>query len=112
MDNDRRPKNAFILVLLVAVTMAPGKATAGGLEHPGKQVSDPAAGWPLSMPSAYPFPGVIADPATWGCCYTFPIQAVYQCPAVMASQPGSRVIYLGTDPMAGLLGGRPYLYHP
>jgi hypothetical protein len=110
MDIDRRPKNAFRLVLLIALAMAPRTASAGGPNHPDQQGSDPTAGSILSMPSVYPYPGVVAHP-TLGCCYTFPILAVYQCPAVMAGQPGSRVVYLEPHPMAGLLGGQPYLYH-
>jgi hypothetical protein len=111
MDHDRRPKNAILLGLLVAVAMATGTAAAGEPEPPGKQGSDPAAGSSLSMPPVYAFPGVIAHPKDSGCCYTFPILSVYQCPAVLAGQPGSRVVYLEPHPMAGLLGGQPHLYH-
>ncbi len=112
MGNDRLAKNASILVFLAAVTLAPGAASAGGYEHPGTNGNDPWAGYRAPIPAAYPFPGVIVDPTCSACCYTFPIQAVYQCPAVLAGQPGSQVRYLRSDPMPGLLGGQPYLYHP
>jgi len=112
MGNFRLAKNASILVLLAAVTLAPGTASAGGPKHPGKNGNDPSPGYSALMPAAYPFPGIIVDPTYSACCYTFPIKAVYQCPAVLAGQPGSQVGYLRSDPIFGLLGGQPYLYHP
>jgi hypothetical protein len=111
MDNDRRTMWASISVLLIALMMAPGTALAGGHEHPGKQGIHPAAGHTPSMQPVYPYPGIVADSSYSGCFYTFPILSVYQCPAVVASQPGARVAYLEMNPMAGLLGGQPYLYH-
>jgi hypothetical protein len=93
------------------VMLAPGTASAGGQAHPGAYGNDPARAYSVPMPAAYPFTGVIVDPTCPGCCYAAPILAVYQCPAVMASQPGSQVEWHRTDPMAGLLGGQPYLYH-
>ena len=112
MGNDRLAKNASILVFLAAVTLAPSAASAGWHKDHGKKGNDPWAGYPAPISAVYPFPGVIVDPTCSACCYTFPIQAVYQCPAVLAGQPGSRVEYLQSDPMPGLLGGQPYLYHP
>ncbi len=103
--------SALVLSLAILALMA-GTASAGGYEHPGTNGNDPWAGYPAPIPAAYPFPGVIVDPTCSACCYTFPIQAVYQCPAVLAGQPGSQVRYLQSDPMPGLLGGQPYLYHP
>ena len=98
MGNDRLAKNASVLVLLVAVALAPGTASAGGPKHAGKNGNDPSPGYPVPRPAAYPFPGISVDPTYSACCYTFPIQAVYQCPAVLAEQPGSQVGYLRTDP--------------
>jgi hypothetical protein len=112
MNNDRRVQWASISVLLITITFAPGTASAGDHKHPGKQGIDPAAGYTPSMRSVYRYPGIVADPSCSGCFYTFPILSVYQCPAVMANQPGSRVAYLGMNSIAGLLGGQPYLYHP
>jgi len=111
MSNDRLAKNASILVLLVAVTLAPGTASAGGPKHPGKNGNDASAGYSVPMPAAYPFPGGIAQPTCSTCSYTVPILAVYQCPAVLVGQPGSQVVYVRSDSAYGLLGGRPYLYH-
>jgi hypothetical protein len=111
MGNDRLEKKAAILVLLVAVMLAPGTASAGGHEDHGKIGNGTSAGYAAPSPAGHPFPGAIVDPTYSGCCYTFPIQAVYQCPAVLAGQPGSQVVYLRSDPAAGLLGGQPYLYH-
>ncbi len=112
MGNERLAKNASILVLLAAAMLAPGTASAGGQNPPGKNRNDPAPAYSVPMPAAYPFPGFIVDSSCPGCAYTVPILAVYQCPAVMAGQPGCQVEWHRTDPMAGLLGGRPYLYHP
>ena len=101
-----------ILVLSLAIlALMPGTASAGGHKDHGKNGNDPSAGYPAPMPAAYPFPGVIVDPTCSACCYTVPILAVYQCPAVLAGQPGSQVGYLRSDPTSGLLGGQPYLYH-
>ncbi len=102
---------AYMLALLIAVALAPATATAG----------EPTPyGWPnhpwdnsaVPIQAVYPFPGGIANlpPTAWG--YQAPFQAVYQFPAVMANQPGAEVIFLWADPTRGLLGGRPYLYHP
>ena len=103
--------SALVLSLAILALMA-GTASAGWHKDHGKKGNDPWAGYPAPIPAAYPFPGVIVDPTCSACCYTFPIQAVYQCPAVLAGQPGSQVRYLQSDPMPGLLGGQPYLYHP
>ena len=110
----RRPAtiaSALVLSLAILALMA-GTASAGGHQNHGEKGNDPWAGCPVPIPADYPFPGVIVEPTYSACCYTFPIQAVYQCPAVLAGQPGSRVGYLRSDPMPGLLGGQPYLYHP
>ncbi len=112
MANIRPAKNASVLALLVAVALAPGNATAGGQEYHAVPVHDPSGAYALPMPAASTWPGGLAGPAYPGCCYTFPIQAVYQCPAAIANQPGSGVIYLRVNLEAGLLGGQPYLYHP
>ena len=111
MGIDRVAKNPSILVLLAAVTLAPGTAWAGGPEYPRKTGNDPSAGYSVPMPAAYPFSGNIVDPTCSTCSYTVPIVAVYQCPAVIAAQPGSQVVYLRSDSAYGLLGGQPYLYH-
>jgi hypothetical protein len=111
MGNDRLAKTASILVLLAAVTLAPGTAFAGGLTHPGKNGIDPSSAYSGAMPAAYPFSGVVGDPTCPGCSYTVPIVSVYQCPAVIVDQLGSRVVYIRSDPAYGLLGGQPYLYH-
>ena len=103
--------SALVLSLAILALMA-GTASAGGHRNHGKNGNDPSAGYSAPMPAAYPFPGVIVEPTYSTCCYTVPIQAVYQCPAVLAGQPGSQVVYLRSDPMYGLLGGQPYLYHP
>jgi hypothetical protein len=75
------------LALLIAVTLTPGTAMAGGYTRHGWW-DDPSVG------------------------YAAPIQAVFQFPAVIANQPGSGVSFLWSDPSSGLLGGRAYLYHP
>jgi hypothetical protein len=111
MGNDRLAKNASILVLAVAVMLAPGTASAGGPNHLGEEGNGPWAGYPAPISLAYPFAGVTVGPTYPACCYTVPILAVYQCPAVLAGQPGSQVVYLRSDPICGLLGGQPYLYH-
>ncbi|MGO9469388.1 MAG: hypothetical protein ACLQIB_04035 [Isosphaeraceae bacterium] len=112
MGSERLAKSASILVLLAAVMLAPGTASAGGQNVPGKNGNDPASAYSVPMPEAYPFPGFVVDSTCTGCSYAAPIFAVYQCPAVIAWQPGSQVEWHRTNPMAGLLGGRPYLYHP
>jgi hypothetical protein len=110
MGNDRLAKNASVLVLLIAVTLTPGTASAGGRIYPGWNENDSWLG-SSGIPAAYPFPGAIANQPDLPWCYTFPFQAAFQFPAAQASQPGSEVGYLWTDPTYGLLGGRPYLYH-
>ncbi len=112
MGNERLAKSASILVFLPALLLAPGTASAGGQYPRGNNGNDPAPVYSVPMPAAYPFPGFIVDSTCAGCSYTVPILAVYQCPAVIAGQPGSQVEWHRTDPMAGFLGGRPYLYHP
>ena len=112
MRNGRLVKNASILGLLLTIALAPGIALAGGHKSCGNQGKDAWVGRPVATRQAYLYSGAVADPLCSGCKYTFPIQAVYQCPAVEASQPGSRVRYLQTPPASGLLGGQPYLYHP
>jgi hypothetical protein len=111
MGNDRLAKKASTLVLLGAVMLAPVTASAGGPKHPGKSGNDPTFGIPTPMPAANPFRGVFVNTTCSECCYTVPILAVYQCPAVIAGQPGSQVRYLRPDPRYGLFGGQPYLYH-
>lgn len=111
MDDDRLAKFASIMGLLAAVLLAPGTASAGGPRHPGKNGNGTSAGYSVPLPAAYPFSGDFADPTCSRCFYTVPIQAVYQCPAVLVSQPGSQVVYLRSDSVYGLLGGQPFLYH-
>jgi hypothetical protein len=111
MGNHGLMRNAPTLVLLVAVMLAPGMASAGEDKPQGKNGNSPLAGSPASTPAAYPFAGVIIDPSPSGCCYAVPILSVYQCPAVLVGQPGSQLIYVWRDPTLGLLGGQPYLYH-
>ena len=111
MGNDRLAKNASILVLLAAVALAPGTASAGGPEYPGKNGNDPSAGYSVPMPAAYPFPGVIVDPTCSACSYTVPIVAVYQCPAAVAISRVLKSSTSGRTRRFGLLGGQPYLYH-
>jgi hypothetical protein len=112
MGDRRLATIASALVLSLAIlALMPSAASAGGHKDDGKHGNDASAGLSAPMSAAYPFPGVIVDPTYSACCYTLPILAVYQCPAVLVDQPGSRVVYLRTDPAYGLLGGQPYLYH-
>jgi hypothetical protein len=111
MGNDRLIKNASILVLLLAVMLASGTASAGEPKQHKENGNNPSAGNPAPMPAAYPYAGVIVDPTFPACCYTVPIVAVYQCPAKLVGQPGSPISYFRSDPRHGLLGGQPYLYH-
>jgi hypothetical protein len=111
MGNGGVVKNAPILALLVALMLAPGTASAGEDIYQGKNGNSPLALSRASAPAVNPFVGVIIDPSPSGCCYTFPILVVQQCPAVHAGQPGSQVTHVWRDPRFGLLGGQPYLYH-
>jgi hypothetical protein len=111
MARIRLAKNALIPFLFVAILLAPGTASAGGLKNPGKNGSDPWAGYPAPITTAYSLPGVNIDPTYSACCYTVPIVAVYQCPAGLTGQRGSQVVYIRSNPAFGLLGGQPYLYH-
>ena len=111
MGNFRLAKNASILALLAAVTLAPGTASAGGPEYPRKNGYNPSVGYSVPMPAADPYAGAVVEPACSGCSYTVPIVAVYMCPASIVGQRGSEVVYLQANRAAGLLGGRPYLYH-
>ena len=111
MGNLRLAKNASILVLLAAATLAPGTASAGGPEYPRKNGYNPSAGYSAPMPAVDPYAGAVVEPACSGCSYTVPLVAVYMCPASIAGQRGSEVVYLRMNRAAGLLGGRPYLYH-
>ncbi len=111
MGNNRLAKNASILVFLAVVALAPNTASAGDHNYPVISGFDPSPAYSVPMSSAYPLAGFISDPTCPACSYTVPILAVYQCPAALADQPGSQVIYMRTDPAYGLLGGRPYLYH-
>jgi hypothetical protein len=102
---------ARVLAVLIAATLAPAAASAQG---PTVQVTNGNAGWAgysAPMPPVNAFEGGIVGPMCPGCFYTFPILAVYQCPAVITAQPGSDVIFMHTYRANGLLGGRPYLYH-
>ena len=101
MGNDRLTKSASILAVVITMLM-PKAASAGG-HPPDGHVA------PIPIASPWPANGVI--PACPSCCYTFPIQFVYQCPAVIAGQPGAQVPYLRSNSPAGVLGGQPYLYH-
>jgi hypothetical protein len=112
MGNDRPTKHASILAVLIAIALAPGMAWAGDPGVPGMTGTDLSAGYAPPMPPTTSWPSGISGPAIAGCSYTFPIWVVYQCPATIANQPGSRVVYLSINPRAGLLGGQPYLYHP
>ncbi len=112
MGNDHLAKNASILALLIAIALTPITASAGGHGIHAQNANAPWAGQAMTMPNPAPYPGFLGGPAYAGCCYTFPIWVVYQCPAVIAGQPGSPVFYLGVNARGGLLGGQPYLYHP
>jgi hypothetical protein len=112
MGNDHRVKYASIVLLLSAVLLVPDTASAGGNAYPGKEGHSLSAGYPAPMTSAYRSGGATVGPTYSECCYTFPIQMVYQCPAVLVGQPGSRVGYFHQHPTSGRLGGQPYLYHP
>jgi hypothetical protein len=100
-----------MLALLIAVTLTPGMAAAGG-HKPHRWQNDPSVGYAVPIQAVYQFPAVIANQPTtpWG--YAAPIQSVYQFPAAVANQPGARVSFLQSDPTCGLLGGLPFLYHP
>jgi hypothetical protein len=100
-----------MLVLLIAVMLTPGTAMAGGHTHHGWR-DNPADGYTVPIQAVYQYPAVIANQPTTPSGYAAPIQSVYQFPAVMANQPGAEVSFLWSDPTCGLLGGRPYLYHP
>jgi hypothetical protein len=99
------------MLLLVAVTLTPGTAMAGGHTPHGWR-DNPWDGYAVPIQAVYQFPAVIANQPTipWG--YAAPIQSVYQFPAVIANQPGAQVSFLQVDPMRGWLGGRAFLYHP
>jgi hypothetical protein len=100
------------LVLSLATwALAPGSGLAGENGDHGTNGNRRPTVVPAPIPAAYPFSGVIDDPTYSACCYAVPILAVYQCPAVLAGQPGSQVWYFRSDPVFGLLGGQPYLYH-
>ena len=109
MRNDRLAKVASIVAVLIAM-LTPNAASAGGHPPAGHVAPIPLASV-APHPLASPFTGIGAFPMCSSCCYTFPIQAVYQCPAVIAGQPGAQVIYLRSDSPAGVLGGQPFLYH-
>ena len=99
------------MALLIAVAAIAPRTASAGDEKLGRN-PDQAGVYAAPMPAAAPFPGAFAfqRPTPW--CYTFPIQSAYQFPAVIAGQPGAEVAYLTVNPANGLLGGRPYLYHP
>lgn len=102
-------KTARVVVLISVVTvLSPAMALAGEPGYPGWGDA-PAGAYPAA---AYPLPGAFGYPPGNPWCYAIPIQAVYQFPAAIANQPGSEVGWLRPDPAFGLLGGRPYLYHP
>jgi hypothetical protein len=111
MDSVRLEHIARIAVLVVAAALTPASAQAGGHKHQGC-VGAPGCVGPDAMPAAYALPGAFGYPLGNPWCYAIPIQAVYQFPAVTANQPGAEVGWLGMNPEYGLLGGRPYLYHP
>lgn len=99
----------FAPLLGVIAIFMPAPAEAGGHRQRGVAASlqlYPAETIVYSQPDA----GLYPSGAPW--CYTFPIQAVYRFPAVIADQPGADVGYIRPNPTPGLLGGRPYLYHP
>jgi hypothetical protein len=104
----------FVYVVLVPVailSMMPNTANAWEDYHLDLINSDISAGYPAPLPAGYSFAGPTAGPIYPSCFYTVPILAVYQCPAVITDQPGSRVVYLPSNLTPGLLGGQPYLYH-
>jgi hypothetical protein len=98
-------------LITVAAVLLPVTASAGGHKRHGRGDA-PADADTATMPAAYPLNGAFAHPPGNPRCYAIPIQAVYQFPAVLANQPGSEVGWLETNRASGLLGGRPYLYHP
>jgi hypothetical protein len=112
MDSARLAKLARLAMILVAAALAPASARAGGLK-PSDDWAD-ASGYasPVLIPAAYPAAGAVVDPSGTLWCYAIPFQAVYQFPAAQANQPGAAVGWLQFNATPGLLGGRPYLYHP
>jgi hypothetical protein len=106
MGNGRVTKIAALLIVVASGVLAPGTATARGNKDryavPARRV--------VPMQSIELSPRGL-DSMYIGCFYTLPIQAVYQCPAVLADQPGSQVEFLKVNTTAGLLGGQPWLYH-
>jgi hypothetical protein len=99
---------ARIAILAIAAASAPPSARAGEHRHHG------CCGSACLGPPTYALTSAGVFPPDRPQCYAIPILAVYQFPAVMARQPGSSVVWLQfqPDPMAGQLGGQPYLYHP
>jgi hypothetical protein len=74
--------------------------------------NNPAVGYAVPIQAVYQFPKVIVNQPPTPSGYAVPIQSVYQFPAVIANQPGAGFLFLQSDPTHGILGGRPYLYHP
>jgi hypothetical protein len=106
MENAGVAKIAALLIVVACVVLTPVTAKAGG--HKDRYAAPTGRFVPLE--SVELMPGQV-DPMYVGCFYTVPIQAVYQCPAALAEQPGSQVAYLRVKSTAGLLGGQPWLYH-
>jgi hypothetical protein len=106
METARVAKMSSLLIVGACFVLTSGTAAAGDQ----KEKYPAQAGGVIPMESVESFPAEI-DPMYVGCFYTVPIQAVYQCPAAIAQQPGSQVAYLRVNTAAGLLGGQPWLYH-
>jgi hypothetical protein len=100
----------LVVLLCAAAALVPTTALGGGHRHRG--CVDAPADAVSATTGVYPFAGDFPYSPGEPWCYAVPVQAVYQFPAVIANQPGSQVGYLQTSPASGLLGGRPYLYHP
>jgi hypothetical protein len=88
MKTITRARAASVLVLLVIASLTASPTASAGWGHwHHRWMDDPSVG------------------------YTVPIQAVYQFPAAVGYQPGSYLPFAAPNPVPGLLGGRPYLYH-
>jgi hypothetical protein len=107
----RLAKLASALVLsLASFALMPSTASAWG-DRPDWMNYDPSAGYAAPMPTLSQLNRFNVQSTGCACWYTVPIQAVYQCPAALTGQPSSQLVYLRSDPMFGVLGGQPYLYH-
>jgi hypothetical protein len=109
MGNGRLSAIACFVAGYVVVTLLPATALAWWPnQHPWQD--NPANGYAVPIQVVYQFPAAIVNQPLWG--YAYPNQSLYdQFPAAPVPLPGSYVSFLDTDLAAGLLGGRPYLYH-